>query len=165
MIVGQPGSGKSTLARRLGNLLHLPVVHIDLIHWQAGWVERPDSEKDKLCAEVHARDLWIFEGGRSSTWTERLERADTLIWLDLPLRVRAWRVFRRTLQYHGRTRPDLPEGCPERFNVEFLKWIWNSRNSARQRMWNLFDSAPADVEKFWLKNRRQVDKFIIYLTD
>lgn len=40
MIIGQPGSGKSTLAKLLGEITGLPVVHIDTIHWQTGWVER-----------------------------------------------------------------------------------------------------------------------------
>ena len=44
MIVGQPGAGKSTLAREIGAITHLPVVHIDLIHWRAGWVERTGAE-------------------------------------------------------------------------------------------------------------------------
>lgn len=157
MIVGQPGSGKSTLARELGSLLTLPVVHMDHIHWQSGWIERSGPEKDRLCFEVHARESWIFEGGRSSTWSERLERADILIWLDFPLTVRAWRVFRRTLRYHGKTRPDLPDGCPERFSMEFIKWIWNTRNSGQNRMLKLFESAPSDMPKYRLQNKRQVE--------
>lgn len=160
MIVGQPGSGKSTLARQLGELLGLPVVHIDHIHWKAGWIERSESEKDRMCSNVHAQDTWIFEGGRSPTWPERLQRADILIWLDIPLPVRAWRVVWRTIRYHGKTRPDLPEGCPERFNREFAKWIWNTRNTGRARMLNLFNTAPSNKQRYRLKNRRQVEKFI-----
>ena len=165
MIIGQPGSGKSTLAQVLGELLSLPVFHIDHIHWQAGWIERSGLEKDRLCSEVHAKDTWIFEGGRSSTWPERLERADALVWLDFPLTVRAYRVFRRTRRYLGKTRPDLPDGCPERFNLEFTKWIWNTRKSGRHRMNHLFDSAPADLEKYRLTNQRQVDELIIRLAE
>lgn len=164
MIVGQPGSGKSTLARELGSLLELPVVHIDHIHWQAGWIERSGPEKDRLCLEVHARDSWIFEGGRSSTWPDRLNRADTLIWLDFPLTVRAWRIFVRTLRYHGRERPDMPVGCPERFDLEFTKWIWKTRNSGKERMEELFDSAPADMPKHRLQNQCQVEKLIHMLS-
>lgn len=160
MIVGQPGSGKSTLARELGECLTLPVVHVDHIHWQAGWIERSRAQKERLCSEAHAEDTWIFEGGQSSTWPERLDRADTLIWLDFPLTVRAWRVFRRTIQHYGRTRPDLPDGCPERFDLEFTKWIWNTRHSGKARMRKLFDCAPASKDKYWLKNQRQVNDFI-----
>ena len=82
MIVGQPGSGKSTLARKLGQRTGLPVIHIDTIHWQPGWVERSWDEKTRLCHEVEARECWIFEGGHSATWDNRVARADLLIWID-----------------------------------------------------------------------------------
>lgn len=63
MIVGKPGSGKSTLAREMGAGTGLPVVHIDHIHWQTGWVERSHEEKTRLCREVEAAEAWVFEGG------------------------------------------------------------------------------------------------------
>ena len=160
MIIGQPGSGKSTLARKMGEITHLPVVHIDLIHWKTGWVERTGAEKDALIAEVHARDQWIFEGGRSSTWDARLARADTLIWLDLPLPLRLWRVATRTLRHYGQSRPDLPEGCPEHFNLEFYQWIWNTRHSARQRSAALMASAGPSVACHHLQSRRAVARYL-----
>ena len=63
MIVGGPGSGKSTLARALGARSGLPVFHMDLIHWQSGWVERSKPEKDRLTHKVHRRDAWISRAG------------------------------------------------------------------------------------------------------
>ena len=163
MIIGQPGSGKSTLARELGGLLELPVVHIDRIHWQAGWVERDGAEKGRLCREVHAQPTWVFEGGHSATWPERLERADTLIWLNFPVTVRAWRVFLRTLKHYGKSRPDLPEDCPEHFNWEFTHWIWSTRNTGRLKMQQLFENAPAIKEKHQLRNHREVEAFLAEL--
>ena len=163
MIIGQPGSGKSTLARQLGDLTHLPVVHIDHIHWKSGWVERSGEEKDALCAEVHARAHWIFEGGRSSTWDERLDRADTLIWLDVPLGLRAMRVFLRTIRYWGRSRPDLPVGCPEQFSLEFWKWIWDTRHTSRASMQRLFDGAdgaPGNKTKVRLCTSKAVSGYL-----
>lgn len=130
MIVGQPGSGKSTLARQLGRKTGLPVVHIDHIHWMSGWRERSREEKSRLCNEVEAGDCWIFEGGHSATWDNRLMRAELLIWLDIPVALGLWRVFWRTLRFHGRARPDLPEGCPEGFHHEtlpFWRFIWRTR--------------------------------------
>lgn len=160
MIIGQPGSGKSTLARTLGEITHLPVVHIDHIHWKAGWVERSGSEKDALCAEVHARESWIFEGGRSSTWPERLSRADTLIWLDFSLPVRMRRVLWRTLRYWGRNRPDLPDGCPEQFSWEFMRWIWDTRSSSRLMMQQLYNSVPPKKPKYRFASARDVKDFL-----
>lgn len=165
MIVGQAGSGKSTLARTLGSILNLPVVHIDLIHWKSGWVERSGSEKDILCAQVHAQDEWIFEGGRSPTWPERLDRADVLIWLDLSLALRGWRVFWRTMNHRGTNRPDLPEGCPERFTWQFTKWIWDTRHTQQDKMQQLYDEAPMGKQKYRLTSRGEVSAFIDQLRD
>lgn len=160
MIVGQPGAGKSTLARDMGRITALPVIHIDLIHWKAGWVERTGPEKDALIADIHAQPKWIFEGGRSSTWAERLARADTLIWLDFPLALRFYRVIRRTLRHYGRTRPDLPEGCPEQFSAEFYGYIWQTRHTARAKMADLYDSAPPDKRKHQLSSPKDVCAFL-----
>lgn len=160
MIIGQPGSGKSTLARALGEKLSLPIIHVDLIHWQPGWTERPSAEKSRLCHEIHMQEKWVFEGGHSRTWEERLSRADTLIWLDFPLSVRAFRVVKRTLQHYGRSRPDLPENCPERFNWEFTAWIWNTRNTGKKKMHEFYLSAPAEKTKIRLQNRAQVREYV-----
>ena len=163
MIIGQPGSGKSTLAQEMGRITGLRVVHIDHIHWSPGWIERPDAEKDRLCAEVHARDEWIFEGGRSNTWPERLARCDTLIWLDLPFATRLFRVIRRTLRYRGQTRPDLPENCPERFDPEFFRWIWATRHTNRFRAKALFASAPPDKRRHHIRSGREARRFLAFL--
>ncbi|MEP1209406.1 MAG: AAA family ATPase [Rhizobiaceae bacterium] len=165
MIIGQPGSGKSTLARQLGQHTGLPVVHIDMIHWKPGWIERNSAEKAALCHEVHQRDSWIFEGGHTLTWPERLDRCDTLIWLDFPLWLRVLRVVRRTLRDYGRTRPDLPPDCPERFNAEFYRWIWITRNSHREKMRNLLETAPPSKTRVKLRNRREVDAYLATIDD
>ena len=160
MIIGHPGSGKSTLARSLGDVLGLPVVHIDLIHWKSGWIEREGAEKDVLCAEVHAKDTWIFEGGRSSTWPERLARADTLIFLDFPFHVRVWRILKRRIQFHGETRPDLPEGCPEKIDWEFVSFVWRTRNTNLKRMVSFYESAPDSKDKYRLRNHKEVAELV-----
>jgi adenylate kinase family enzyme len=164
MIIGQPGSGKSTFARAMGAITRLPVVHIDHIHWQPGWIERLRDEKTALCREVHARPEWIFEGGHSTTWRERLARADTLIWLDLPLRLRLRRVLWRTLRWYGRTRPDLPAGCREQFDAEFLRWIWRTRLTARAGMRAIYDSAPQDKARHHLQSPGAVSGYLADLT-
>jgi adenylate kinase family enzyme len=163
MIIGQPGSGKSTFAKELGTITHLPVFHIDHIHWKPGRVEPSGAEKNQICAEVHARERWIVEGGGPVTWGERLERADTLIWLDFPLIIRGWRVFRRMLLNWGRVPPDLPEGCPRRFSLEFARWIWKTRHTGRRLAGDLYANAPDEKTKLRLRSRREVGQFLAAL--
>lgn len=160
MIVGQPGSGKSTLARRIGQITGLPVIHIDQIHWQSGWVERDKSAKLELATAAENQPRWVFEGGFSTSYENRLNRADTLLVLEFPLSIRAWRVFKRTLQHYGKTRPDLPDGCPERFSWEFWKWIWDTRHSGLQQNRRLIEKAGSVKQVIVLKSASDVQAYL-----
>ena len=147
MIVGGSGSGKSTLARWLGDRTGLPVFHMDHIHWQPGWVARPRDARRTMAEAVEAQDRWIFEGGFSNTYASRLARADTVIWLDLPVGLRLRRVLMRQLRYWGKRRPDMAEGCQEGLHAEallFYVWIWQTRHSGRAKITELLkDAHPA----------------------
>ena len=163
MIVGGPGSGKSTLARALGERTGLPVFHMDHIHYASGWVERTKAEKGALTREVHARDAWIFEGGHSATYAERAARADTLVWLDVPVGRRLVRVIRRTLRYRGTTRPDLPDGCPERLNLRTLEFLWfvlSTRRRSRAKLGRLCDEARPELRVVRLSDDATVAAFL-----
>lgn len=160
MIIGSPGSGKSTLAVKLGEKTGLPVFHIDQIHHKPGWIERTQDERSALTLEVHAHESWIFEGGHSATYPQRIARADTCIWLDLPLGLRAWRIFIRTLKYYGKTRPDMPENCPERFNLDFTIWILTTWKKQRLESLALLKNAPAHVNTHHLRGVKDIDMFL-----
>ena len=165
MINGGPGSGKSTLARIMGERTGLPVYHMDQIHWTPGWVERPSAEKIPLVHEIIARDQWIFEGGNSATYKDRMARADTFIWLDLPVTLRFSRVVWRTIRDHGTVRPDMAPDCPEGFHSEtwaFWLWIWETRHRARAKI-AAMAADPGHLTVHHLKSRSQVAAFIATL--
>jgi adenylate kinase family enzyme len=149
MIVGQPGSGKSSLAAVLAEASGLPVIHIDRIHWQPGWVERSKVEKTRLCLEAEAGERWIFEGGHSGTWPTRLARADLLVWLDRPVGLRLWRVVRRAITLLGQTRPDMADGCPERLRSlpAFVHYIVTTAQLERAKIARLAQTATCPVRR------------------
>lgn len=134
LLIGSPGSGKSTLARALGARFHLPVTHLDRLWWQPGWVELGAEKFRPLVAEIVARDKWVIDGNYSNTWDLRMPRADTIVWMDLPRRVCLWRVFRRAVTQYGRVRGDMAPGCPERFDPEFFRYVWNFKASHDERI-------------------------------
>ena len=74
--------------------------------------------------ELLTRDRWIMDGNFNRTAPRRAEVADTIIFLDVPRMRCLIRALGRTARLHGRNRPDLPEGCPERFEWSFIRWIW-----------------------------------------
>lgn len=163
MIIGQPGAGKSTLARAVAEIAHLPVIHVDRIHWQAGWRERPADEKTRLCLAAAARPRWVFEGGHARSWPARVARADTLLWIDLGAARRLCRVLRRTALYHGRSRPDLPPGCAERIRLDFLAYILRTRHSGRARCRALYEAAPPSVARHRLRSPSEVAAYLAAL--
>ena len=160
MIVGQPGSGKSTLARLMGDKTSLPVIHVDRIHHLPGWVERPRDEKIAMALAEQAKPEWIFEGSLSATVEDRFERSDVVIWLDLPLVLRFWRVFWRSVRYYGQTRPDMQDDCPEGFHYAFFKWIWDTRHTGRFKWLELKSKADGKKPFHHLQSRKAVADFL-----
>lgn len=161
MIFGASGSGKSTLARDLGAVTGLPVVHIDPMYWNPGWVQREAADTTALVCEAMAREEWVFEGNHHGTFPERIARADTVVFLDFPTGLRLWRVILRTLRSLGKTRPDMGAGCPERFDREFIfKWVAGYRRRSYARDLAVLASLPPDVSAHHLKSRRAVRQFL-----
>jgi adenylate kinase family enzyme len=130
-IIGSGGSGKSTLARELGKILKLPVYHLDALYWKPGWVRTPDEEWDQLMEALVSKEEWIIDGNYGRTMDIRLRKADTIIYLDYPTYLCLFRAIKRRIQYHRKTRPDMGEGCTERIDRQFIRWIWNFRRDER----------------------------------
>jgi adenylate kinase family enzyme len=159
VIIGCGGAGKSTLARQLGEKLKLPVVHLDKLFWKPGWVQVTQEEFDILHRQELAKDKWIMDGNFNRTIPERLERCDTVIYLDFSRLACVRGVIKRIVTTHGTVRPDMGEGCPERIDFEFLKWVWNFNKNKRERYYQQLKDTP-HAQVIILKNRRQVRKFL-----
>ena len=159
MIIGCGGSGKSTLARQLGEKLKLPVVHLDQLFWRPGWVSISKDEFDRVHEAALAEEKWIMDGNFDRTIPRRLERCDTGIYLDFSRFACLMGVLKRVLTTYGKVRPDMGEGCPERMDLDFLKWVWNLNKNKRERIYGLLKEAEG-VQVIILKNRRMVKKFL-----
>jgi adenylate kinase family enzyme len=96
-ITGASGNGKSTLAAELAARLGLRYVEIDALNHRPGWTEAPAAELREAVEEAIRDGRWVVDATYKSKLGDLVtERADTLIWLDLPLRVIVWRLLRRT---------------------------------------------------------------------
>jgi adenylate kinase family enzyme len=99
VIATASGCGKTTFGRTLAETLGVQFVELDAIHWQAGWTELDAAEFRRRLEPVVERDSWVVDGSyRSKLGDLVLERADTIVWLDLPRRVWLPRLVLRTVR-------------------------------------------------------------------
>lgn len=173
VIFGNSGSGKSTLARKIATQLHLRCIHTDRdIIWRhdAVWTLRP---KDQQVQELQR----ILQESQHTGWTFEavipkehfqcaLNQATHYILLDIPL----WRclcnAIRRVWRHYGKSRPDLPESCPERFSLRFLthwivySWIRYNRPAVQKY---LVAKQQQDLPVTILSNYKEVEQFLATL--
>jgi adenylate kinase family enzyme len=157
LVIGSPGAGKSTLATELARRTGLPLIHLDREQWRSGWVETPKGEWQRKVVELAAGDRWIIDGNYGGTLAPRLARADTVIDLEFPAWRCVWRILKRFAQSRGTVRPDMAEGCPEQWNLEFLVYTatfpLKGRKRTRAKLAR-FDGrlirlrSPAEVRRF-----------------
>lgn len=133
IVIGSPGSGKSTLSKKLAKKLDLPLIHLDKLFWTSGWVGVSREEFDKKLLEEMKKDKWIMDGDYLRTLPMRLEKSDMVIYFDYSTALCLFRVIKRVIKLHGKTRSDMGNNCPERVDFEFLKYVWNYRKTKRQK--------------------------------
>lgn len=111
-------AGKTTFARKLGAKLGIPVIEQDALFWGPKWTA-PDREefRDRVLRALDG-DAWVVDGNYGSVQGAQWERADTLVWLDIPLPVTVWRAILRTLR-RLITREELWSGNRETIGKTF----------------------------------------------
>ncbi|MFP4977285.1 DNA topology modulation protein [Paenibacillus sp. CN-4] len=160
VVIGSPGSGKSTFAGTAGGLLHLPVHHLDAFYWKPGWVETPKEEWLEFTKQLVSEDSWIIDGHYGSTLELRMQAADVIVYFDLSPWVTTYRVIKRRIRYHGKTRPDLNEGCPESIDWAFVKYGWRFRQDRRPAILEKIGRLPSDKTVIILRSRAEVRRLL-----
>ena len=160
LIIGSGGAGKSTLARRLGEKTGIDVVHLDKIFWNPGWVPTGKDEWREVVRQALEKDSWIIDGNFGGTLEMRIQACDTIIFLDMPRHVCIYRILKRWVMYSKDTRPDMAEGCEERFDFEFFMWVWNYPTRSKPEK-ELVLTRYADEKKIIrLRSNREIEQFL-----
>lgn len=119
-VVGTSGSGKTTFAGKLAEILSVPHIELDALHWEADWVEAANEVFRSRVREAARADRWVIDGNYSSRARDLVwERADTVVWLDYSFPV----IFSRVV---GRTFRRLVSG-EECCNGNRERWRWRFR--------------------------------------
>ena len=161
-ILGYSGSGKSTLAQKLAEVYDAEVLHLDAVHFLPEWEIRCDEEKkDIVKSFLDSHESWIIDGNYSKLFYERrMAEADKIILLLFNRFSCFKRAYGRYLKYRNTTRPDMAEGCNEKFDLEFAKWIlWKGRKAkSKKRYAQVISEYSKKV--IVIKNQKQLDDFM-----
>ncbi len=101
-VLGNTGAGKSTLGARVARALDVPFVELDALNWEPGWVglnATNPQEFERRTQAATVGDGWVV-AGLYITFAQRVfwPQLHTVVWLDLPLPLLVWRVWRRSWQ-------------------------------------------------------------------
>ncbi|WP_424982020.1 hypothetical protein [Maritalea sp. S77] len=141
-VTGNSGSGKTTFAKELGDTLSLPVFGLDKVVWRAGWQKTPPDQRVRLERELMKQPAWIIEGVSAQV----RQAADIIVFLDVARPVAYARALKRNLPYLFKSRPELPEDCPEyKLALRHLKLVWNFKGQIRP---NIMRDMHLHPEKF-----------------
>lgn len=160
LVLGCAGSGKSTFSSQLGQVAGLPVIHLDSIYWKPNWIASTEEEWDDTIDELLKLESYIMDGNYSRTLNKRLRDADVVFYFDMPRSLCIYRVIKRRILNHGRVREDMAEGCREKIDVEFLKWIWNFRKRNRGGILETLDQAKEQKQIYIIKKSKEAADYL-----
>jgi adenylate kinase family enzyme len=161
LVMGSPGSGKSTFAVRLSAITGIPVVSLDALYWKPGWKPSDAAEFETRVTETIRLPRWIIDG--DYTWWGgelRRDRADAVVWFDLPRRTCMAGIMSRIATSYGRVRPEMAVGCPERIDVEFFRYVWTYRRMQRPKLLEYLEGLRADQSLICFTDRAQADRYL-----
>ena len=161
-IIGYSGAGKSTTARKLGEKYNIPVLHLDTVYHMPGWQVRPTEDSQAIVAQFMAEnDSWVIDGNyKAILQKERFEQADMILFFNFNRFTCFCRAFGRYLKYKGKSRPDMTQGCNEKFDLEFAKWILKDGRTPQkvQAYKNMCQKYGEKV--VIISSQKQLDKFL-----
>jgi adenylate kinase family enzyme len=165
LILGS-GAGKSTFSKQLGMIKGVPVIHLDSLYWKAGWVASSEQAWDAtIDGLLESNDTYIMDGNYSRTLDRRLKDTVTVFYFDFPRYLCIYRVIKRRILNHGMTRADMAEGCEEKIDLDFIRWIWNFKKRSRGKILKTLDEVGRYKMVHIFKKPRDVNTYINTLGD
>ncbi|QNG21411.1 AAA family ATPase [Rhodococcus triatomae] len=164
LVAGNSGAGKTTLCARIAALLDLPRIELDALHHGPGWTPRPE-----FAADVEAFSTgpeWVTEWQYGAVRPLLAERADLLVWLDLPRTTVMRRVTARTLRrrirrerlWNGNIEPPLRTIFVEPDHI--VRFAWRTHGTSARRVRDLAADPPESLHVVRLRSPREVDTWV-----
>ncbi|TQC41614.1 AAA family ATPase [Rhodococcus sp. WS4] len=163
LVAGTSGAGKTTLSARIAALLHIEHIEIDALYHGPDWAPHERFLTD--VEEFSARPQWVTEWQYGAVREQLADRADLLVWLDLPratvMRQVTGRTLRRRLRreilWNGNIEPPL-----HRFLLDpdhIVRWAWNTHHKYPHRIDAIRRRRP-DLTIVRLRTRADIERWV-----
>jgi adenylate kinase family enzyme len=162
-VAGTSGSGKTTLGRRIAAGLAAPHIEIDALFHGPSWTPRPTFMQE--VEEFSAQSEWVTEWQYDSARPLLADRADLMVWLDLPRTLVMSRVIRRTVRrqlrrerlWHDNREAPLWTIFSDRDHI--IRWAWNTHHQSHDRIHAVLEDRP-DLPVVRLTRSRDVNSWV-----
>jgi adenylate kinase family enzyme len=160
-VFGNAGGGKSTLSKRLSEITGLPLHALDKVKYQLGGIEVSQEDYQRTHENILAADRWIIDGfGCMETLWLRLNEADTLVFVDLPLHVHFWWVTKRFIT--GFFKP--PEVWPEKSSIlkgslSSYRVLWLCYKYLTPKYRKYVEQAQSTKSVYHIRSPEQISQF------
>jgi adenylate kinase family enzyme len=160
-VFGNAGGGKSTLSNRLSQITGLPLYILDKIKYQSGGVEVPEQDYQRIHQEILVSERWIIDGfGSIETLWPRLNEADSLVFIDLPLYVHFWLVTKRLITGYFKPPAGWPQKSPilkSSLNSYRVLWLCDKYLTPKYREY--IKQAQSSKSVYHIRSTQEISQF------
>lgn len=98
-VIGGPGAGKTTTSKTLSNGLGYAHLELDRFVWEKNWKKSDDESIRERVRAALAIDSWVADGQYDPIADMMIEACDSVIFLDINIITRFWRVLSRSVSH------------------------------------------------------------------
>ncbi|MHC5748586.1 MAG: P-loop NTPase family protein [Nostoc sp.] len=161
-VFGNAGGGKSTLSKRLSQITGLPLYVLDKIKYQSGGTEVPHEDYKHTHQQILVTDQWIIDGfGCMETLWPRLDKADTLVFIDLPLYVHFWWVTKRFLTGYFQPPSGWPQNSPIlRSSLTSYRALWLCHKYLTPKYREFIEQTQSIKNVYHIRSTQEISQFL-----
>lgn len=160
MVIGCSCAGKSTFSRRLAKITGLPLTHLDRLYWKSGWIEEDKQIFKAKQKNIVMQESWIIDGNFRSTMEMRLERAQIVYRFKIGTLACLQGYAKRLIQSKLKVkRTDITEGCEQKFDWDFLKFITGFSRNQEKLADEILKNYPY-VKVITFYSRKQAERYL-----